>query len=410
MHRVTASAVLSAVTALLSAAPLLFAADIYVSPAGNDAAAGTQPQPLREIRKALERAKPGDTILAADGQYKGFTLSNVHGASGKPITVKAPGKKAEILPTTDRRDNRDTMYLDGCSYITLEGLRALKGNRAGLRIEAGAFLTVRDCVFGENGTWGILTSHNDDLLLENNECYASRAEHGIYIGNSSKRPTVRGNRSHDNTGCGIHMNADLGCGPDGVISGAIVENNVIWNNGRKGGGGINMDGVRDSVIANNLLYDNHASGIVAFQMNGAKGPAGLKIVNNTIIMAPDARYALQLGQTQGPCLVRNNILCNLNPNRGGLALFSAAKDVPNVDSDYNIFGKEAAIIALDDWKDRRPLAQWQARGYEKHSFAAPLADLFANPAAKDFTPKPGSPAQGKGDTKETRHNNIGCKR
>ena len=38
--------------------------------------------------------------------------------------------------------------------------------------------------------------------------------------------------------------------------------------------------------------------------DGAAGPKGLKILNNTVIMAADARYALQLGQTTGPITVR----------------------------------------------------------------------------------------------------------
>ena len=41
-------------------------------------------------------------------------------------------------------------------------------------------------------------------------------------------------------------------GADGIISGALVENNVIYNNGLGGGSGINCDGVQNSVIRNNL--------------------------------------------------------------------------------------------------------------------------------------------------------------
>jgi hypothetical protein len=36
---------------------------------------------------------------------------------------------------------------------------------------------------------------------------------------------------------------------------------VIYGNGEKGGSAINCDGVQDSLIRNNLLYGNHASGI-----------------------------------------------------------------------------------------------------------------------------------------------------
>ena len=213
------------------------------------------------------------------------------------------------------------------------------------------------------------------------------------------------------------MNADLGWGGHGIISGAIVESNVVYDNGRKGGAGINMDGVQDSLIQNNLLFNNHATGIACFKINGAAGPKGLKIFNNTIVMASDARYALQFGQTAGANTVRNNILYNMNPARGGLAYFNADADVPNVDSACNIFPKEAPVIAVDDWKTRYPLTQWQSMGHEKNSFVCSLSELFADAAAKDYRLKPGAPAIGKGmpaeDAKNEKTNtntspDIGC--
>jgi hypothetical protein len=389
---------------------LLNAADINVAPSGNDASGnGSASQPYREIRKALERAKPGDTVLVADGQYAGFTLQNFKADKDHQVTIKASGRKAEILKTSDRRDNRDTIYIDGCSYIVLDGFRSFNANRAALRLEGSDHVTIRNCVFGDNGTWGIFTGHCDDLLIENNECYGSVKEHGIYTSNSGDRPVIRGNRSHDNAGCGIHMNADLSCGGDGIISGAIVENNVVYDNGKKGGAGINMDGIQDSLVRNNLLFNNHATGIACFKMNGASGPKGLKILNNTVIMASDARYALQFGQTAGTNIVRNNILYNLNPARGGLAYFNAGTDVPNVDSAYNIFPKEAPMVAVDDWKTRHPLAQWQSMGHEKNSFVCSQSELFADPAAKDYRLKQGSPALGKGEKSDANlAQEIGC--
>jgi len=394
------------------------AADVYVAPTGSDAGGnGSAARPYREIRKALERVRPGDTVLVADGQYRGFTLTNAKATREKPITLRAQGAKAEVSPTTDRRDNRDTIYLDGCSYIVLDGFRSFRANRAAVRLEASAHITVRNGIFGNNDRWGIFTGHCDDLLIENNECHGSVKEHGIYVGNSGDRPVIRANRVHDNAGCGIHMNADLSCGGDGIISGAVVEDNVIHGNGRKGGGGINMDGVQDSVIRNNLLFDNHATGIACFRGNGAAGPGGLKILHNTIVMASDARYALQFGQTVRGNLVRNNILHDLNPARGGLAYFDAAADVPNVDSACNIFATEAPVVAVDDWKTRHPLSRWQAMGHEKNSFVCSQSDLFINAAAKNYRLKPGSPAIGKGmpigdDRGESAPNaapDIGCR-
>jgi hypothetical protein len=52
-------------------------------------------------------------------------------------------------------------------------------------------VTIRNGVFGNNGTWGIFTDFADDLLLENNECFGSVAEHGIYVSNSGERPVLR---------------------------------------------------------------------------------------------------------------------------------------------------------------------------------------------------------------------------
>ena len=379
------------VVALGLGAPAL-AREICVSPAGrDDGGNGSAAAPYREIRQAVAAVRPGDTILIADGDYKGFEVRDLHASSNAPIVLRAAGRNARILPTTDRRDNRDTIYLDGCRWITLDGLRAFDGLRAGVRIEGSDHITVRNGVFGNNDRWGIFTGHCDDLLIENNECFGSRKEHGIYVGNSGDRPVIRGNRSHDNRGCGIHLNADLSCGGDGIITGALIENNVVYGNGGGGGAGINMDGVQDSTIRNNLLYGNHASGITSFKIDGAAGPKGQRILNNTIVMASNARYALQFGQTLGTNWVRNNILYDLNPIRGGLA-FNEARDVRNVDSGFNVFSTEAPIVATDDWAVRVSLTKWQAKGMESHSLVAALAVLFADPANNDYRLKAASPA------------------
>src|SRR4029453_17768498 len=97
-----------------------------------------------------------------------------------------------------------------------------------------------------NGRWGVLTGFSDDLLIEDNEMSRSVAEHGIYVSNSGDRPGIRRNHVWGNSGNGIHMNGDLSQGGDGVISGAVVEGNLIHGNGRTGGSGINGAGGHSS--------------------------------------------------------------------------------------------------------------------------------------------------------------------
>ena len=80
---------------------------------------------------------------------------------------------------------------------------------------------------------------------------------------------------------------------------ATVEANIIWNNGTAGASGINCDGVDDSLIANNLLYNNHASGISLYAIDGAHGSSNNMVYNNTIVMAPNSRFVINIPNDGG---------------------------------------------------------------------------------------------------------------
>ena len=109
----------------------------------------------------------------ADGSYLGFDVNDIHGAAGAPITIKAQGTGAQVVPTTDRSDNRDTIFVTFSSYIVVDGLRSFGANRAAVRVDQSPNVTIRNGVFGNNATWGIFTDFSDDLLIENNECFGS---------------------------------------------------------------------------------------------------------------------------------------------------------------------------------------------------------------------------------------------
>lgn len=345
-------------------------------------------QPCREIRRALQLVAAGETILVANGSYKGFDVDDVHGTPASPITIKAQGGAAQVLVTTDRSDNRDTIFVTFSSYVVIDGLRAFGANRAAVRVDESPHVTVRNGVFGNNSRWGIFTDFSDDLLIENNECYGSQNEHGIYVSNSGDRPVLRNNRVHDNVASGIQLNADLSAGGDGIITGALIEGNIIYGNGTAGGAAINLDGVQDSVVRNNLLYDNHATGIVNYHGDGAVGPSGMQILHNTVDQAVNGRWALLIWDSEGPNVVRNNILYNRHPTRGSIT-YLTPQDVVNTDSDYNLMDK----VTPDDDGVVYTLAQWQAMGHEPHShLPGSLASLFVNASGGDYHLPSGSPA------------------
>lgn len=359
----------------------------HVSPGGSDSNPGTEAQPFRQVRKAISLVQAGDTVLVADGSYLGFDVFNKIATAGSPITIRATGTDAVVTKTTDRGDNRDTIHVSDCEHVVLDGFRSFNANRAALRVQGGHHVTIRNCVFGNNATWGLFTGFSEHLLLEYNECYGSTNEHGIYVSNSADHPVLRGNRCWSNGGGGIQLNADVNIQPgDGIITNALIEGNVLYDNGRRGGGAINLDGVQDSVVRNNLLFNNHASGIIFFQIDGGGGPRGNQVYHNTIDMAADGRWALNFLQTTGLNTVRNNILLTRHSFRGGLR-FGNATDVANTDSDYNIVTRitpdDSAVLTL---------AQWQAQGHEQNSISGTLASVFVNADAGNYRLLNNSPA------------------
>jgi hypothetical protein len=368
----------------------------FVAPTGLDTGnTGLSGSPFREIRKALTVVSAGDTIFVADGQYKGFDVNNIVGNANSPITIQAQGTGAQVNVTTDRGDNRDTIFVtNGSTYVVIDGLRALNGNRSSLRVDQCNHITVRNCVFGNNATWGLFTDFADDLLLENNECYGSVAEHGIYVSNSCTRPTVRGNRLHDNHANGLHMNGDLSQGAPGIITNALVENNIIYGNGAGGGSGINCDGVQNSVIQNNLIYAAHGAGISLYMIDAAQPSINNVVANNTIDVASNGKWALQIHSGSSGTVMFNNIFLTNNTARGSVH-FEGPTDLQGLVSDYNIFTTQAHAVTPDDDTSFYTLAQWQGQGFDTHSFTSTQAALFVDPAA-DFHLLSTAPALDKG--------------
>lgn len=386
------------------------ATTIYLSPSGNDANACTETSRCKTMAKALTLLKPGWSVLLAEGSYPGFFKADLDGTQAAPITIKGEGNGATFQP---RGTNQDTIHLIRSNYWVFDNIIAdgavgnASASRAGMRINSSHNVTVKNSKFRNNGAWGIFTNHSDNTHLENNEASGSQGEHGIYISNSSDNATVRGNRIFNNAGSGLQINADISVCPntedtsyncDGISTGNIIEKNTIYENGSKiGGAAINLDGVQNSVVRNNVLYDNHATGIANFKQNAAAGSKGMEIYHNTIVMASDGRWAVLFWNTAGPSTVRNNILYNKNANRGGLTFLNPA-DVSNTNTDHNIYGGGTRAATPDDSATSYTLSQWQALGKDTHSDTGTLANLFTNSSSHDYTSPAGAPSIDKGQT------------
>lgn len=364
----------------------------YVDPSGSDLTGDGSPgSPWATIQHAAAQVQPGDTVLISPGVYAGGIVVETGGTASEPISFIASGPGVVVEGSGGERD---AFFIDQADYILVEGLTIQHADRAGMRISQSHHVTVRASTFADNGTWGLFTDFSDYTVVEDSQAYGSVDEHGIYISNSSDYPTIRRNTLHHNNGCGLHMNGDISMGGDGIISFGLVERNVIYENGYGGGSGINMDGVTDTIVRNNLLYDNHASGISIYQIDGGSGSQDNRILNNTILMPADGRWAINIpnvADTDNHLF--NNIAYNEHSWRGAITI--ATPTLEGFASDYNILVDR---FSVDDGDTSLSFSEWQALGFDTHSLLASPAELFVNPSAGDYRLKPGSPAIDRGAT------------
>ncbi|RPI72583.1 MAG: T9SS C-terminal target domain-containing protein, partial [Ignavibacteriales bacterium] len=161
---------------------------------------------------------------------------------------------------------------------------------------------------------------------------------------------------------------------------AVVTGNIIHDNGLEGGSAINMDGVQESLIYNNLLYNNHATGIAMYMIDGAEGSKNNKVYNNTIVSPSNTRWNILSVNGSTGNEVYNNILINNHSFRGSIAIDESS--APGFKSDYNILENR---LSDDDGNSNMSLDEWQAMGYDLHSFLAdPEEEIFIDHSEGDF--------------------------
>ena len=373
-------------------------ADYWVSTAGSDGNPGSQAQPWRTIQRAVTQpVAPGDTVHVLPGTYVGF-ITDIDGTPGAPITWKAEGAGVVLnQPQNPPSYNNDNIRLEDADYNVIDGFELTGSPRAGIASlgDETNFITgvvVRNCNSHDNTRWGIFDGFANDVLYEYNTASGSQVEHGIYHSNSGDNGIIRYNLVYGNNAAGLHNNGDASLGGDGIISGMLIEGNVIYQNGGAGGAAINMDGVQDSIIRNNLIYAASASGIIGYQIDAADSAKNNVIVNNTVIMDDSGgRWALKLTNGSSGCTVFNNVLYRNHASRGAFAVDPGS--LAGLTSDHNVVVDR---MSVDDDNTTISLSQWQSQtGQDMNSILispATLGSFFANPGGNDWHLTQTSPA------------------
>ena len=329
------------------------------------------------LQKAANMVSTGDSVLVLEGNYTGFDI-RTSGSENSPIVFKAVNQN--VIINEPNYKTSDGINIENANWIIIEGFKVINQPRAGIRAAVSDFVVIRNNYCAQNSYWGIFTGFTNDILIENNICSYSVQQHGIYVSNSGDRPVVRNNECFGNNGCGIQLNADASQGGDGIITNAVINGNILYDNGSGGGSALNLDGVQNSIIYNNLIYNNHATGIALFMIDGAEGSKNNKVYNNTIINPADARWAMLINSSSTGDTLYNNIFINHHNFRGSISI--DASSINNFFSDYNIIVDR---LSIDDGESNMSLADWQKLGYDLHSqIAMPEDQLFINSVSGDF--------------------------
>jgi methionine-rich copper-binding protein CopC len=378
----------------------------YVSTTGSDSNNGSASSPFATLQHAANSVVAGDTVDVASGTYTGFSMgwevTQTGGTATAPITWNAsPGAVIDA----SNPDTADAIDLEGVSYVNIKGFTVNNTTgsitRAGIRAVGDTNVLIENNTVENCAQWEIFSGFANNLDIIDNVASGATVQHGIYVSNTCSNPQIIGNTVFGNKECGIELNGDASDGGIGIITNALVEDNVIYNNGAAGGSAINCDGVQNSLIANNLLYGNQAGGIALFQIDGGGPSINDTVVNNTIVSPSNGRYDLNIQNVSG-ISVYNNIFYNSNPAAGSIEIPSGS--LAGFASDYNVVVNS---LSNNVGSSNGTLAQWQSlTGQDLHSIVATPSQLFVNSAANNYQELSTSPSIGAGTSTDSPSTDI----
>ena len=358
----------------------------YVDVNGNNANDGSQENPWKTIRHAVGVVAAGDTVLINPGTYSVSQQISIttSGTASDPITFKGNG--AAVVVDLRAYDGRNGLEIFFADYIVIENLTVYASLETGSR---GIRLThAEGCIISNNIVSGanhanLFCSLSDHVTFLNNEAFNGAI--GIYVADSSDYPTIKGNRLHNNSAIGLHMNGDINSGGDGTISYAMVDSNQIYNNDATG---INLDGVTLSTFQNNLVYGNKFRGIAFFQQDGAVPSNDNEAYQNTIITPAGAYYGIGLNYGAN----RNSFWNNIILTEGSVPSFSSTSTTSSLEitSNYNLLPPQSQVAETSN--GRFTFHEWQSLGYDTQSVTGTLSQTFQDPAGDAYQLKTGSPA------------------
>jgi hypothetical protein len=329
--------------ARLFALPFLFvalrahAADYYVSPNGNDSAAGTEAAPFETVGRGQTAASAGDTVFIRGGVYSfsgtsatvGVAFSK-SGAQNNRINYFAyPGE----IPIFDlfmlTPQQRVTGFDVTASWIHIRGLEVrgvqqeIVGDSWGVRVRGSNNVLEQLNVHHGEAPGIFIASGGNNLVLncDSHHNYDPLEDGGNGDGfgchSTGGNNVIRGCRGYWNSDDGYDfINAPGTCTVENswaFRNGYVPDSNTAAGNGagfKSGGFGspptIPSSGVPRHVIRFNVAFSNRAQGFYANHH-----PGGLDFINNTAF-SNGANYNMLVEGGTSTHVLRNNV--SFSPN------------------------------------------------------------------------------------------------
>jgi nitrous oxidase accessory protein NosD len=156
------------------------------SPAGCDGRQVVEVADAAGLRRALERARPGQIIRVADGRYEGTFVASAQADASNPISLC--GSRDAVLDGGDI-DGDYTLHLSGATHWQVSGL-TVTGGKKGVMVDAGVGIRLEGLLVTSTGDEAIhlRTDSTDNAVVGNTirdtGLRKPQFGEGIYIGTS----------------------------------------------------------------------------------------------------------------------------------------------------------------------------------------------------------------------------------
>jgi parallel beta-helix repeat protein len=280
-----------------------------------------------EIQKAIDAARPGDTVEIPSGIY----YENIF--IYKPLALLGEDPETTIIDGSDGSKNggisTENVVKITSNNVTISGFTMRNAEGDGVVIVSSNVSVTNNIITQNNGSGirstkslefifnetnnniqgntvtnnnygGIAVRFNKDLHISNNDIQ-NNGDVGIQLLDSSN-VTVLNNTVRHNHILGIHIWLSRNC--------EVLDNSVTDTSNVKGWGtGIKLSTAMDSTVVNNYIADNEASGIILYA-DSARCTLEKNVVTHNCINTENAAWGIVASNGYDHVILDNNITEN----------------------------------------------------------------------------------------------------